>query len=162
MMRRFASLWFPTWPTDRWRRRNRPVDRPTVLVAAVQGATRLTAVDALAAGEGLAPGMTLADARALAAEIHVAEADPGADVEALDALAVWATRYAPFAAIDGADGIVIDITAAAHLFGSEAPNRERHLKLPAEMAHLFAARPDAIARTVEIAERCRFSLDELR
>ena len=30
------------------------------------------------------------------------------------------------------------------------------------MARLFARYPDAIARTVEIADRCRFSLDELR
>ncbi|MBX6323173.1 MAG: error-prone DNA polymerase, partial [Rhodospirillaceae bacterium] len=43
-----------------------------------------------------------------------------------------------------------------------AANAERHMKSPAEMARLFAAWPEAIARTVEIAERCRFSLDELR
>ncbi|MBM3515254.1 MAG: error-prone DNA polymerase [Alphaproteobacteria bacterium] len=43
-----------------------------------------------------------------------------------------------------------------------AVNAERHLKSPAEMARLFADHPDAIARTVEIAERCSFSLDELR
>ena len=30
------------------------------------------------------------------------------------------------------------------------------------MARLFARWPDAIARSVEIAERCRFSLDELK
>ena len=30
------------------------------------------------------------------------------------------------------------------------------------MARLFARHPDAVARTQEIAERCRFSLDELR
>jgi error-prone DNA polymerase len=41
-------------------------------------------------------------------------------------------------------------------------NPERHLKPPEEMARLFARYPDAIARTLEIAERCRFSLDELR
>jgi error-prone DNA polymerase len=41
-------------------------------------------------------------------------------------------------------------------------NAERHLKAPAEMARLFRDYPDAIARTVEIAERIRFSLDELR
>jgi len=41
-------------------------------------------------------------------------------------------------------------------------NAERHLKSPAEMAALFAAAPTAIARTVEIADRCHFSLDELR
>jgi error-prone DNA polymerase len=43
-----------------------------------------------------------------------------------------------------------------------AENAERHLKPPAEMARLFAAFPDAIARTVEIAEACRFSLGDLR
>ena len=39
---------------------------------------------------------------------------------------------------------------------------DRTLKPPAEMARLFAAYPEALARTGEIADRCRFSLDELR
>ena len=43
-----------------------------------------------------------------------------------------------------------------------AVNAERHLKPPEEMARLFASFPDAIARTLEIAEACRFSLDELQ
>ncbi|MHA1113819.1 MAG: PHP domain-containing protein, partial [Alphaproteobacteria bacterium] len=43
-----------------------------------------------------------------------------------------------------------------------AANAERHLKPPAEMARLFAAWPEAVARTAEIAARCRFSLDDLR
>ena len=43
-----------------------------------------------------------------------------------------------------------------------AVNAERHLKPPAEMARLFASFPEAIARTVEIAEACRFSLGELK
>jgi len=41
-------------------------------------------------------------------------------------------------------------------------NAERHLKAPAEMVRLFAAYPEAVARTVEVAAACRFSLDELR
>jgi len=41
-------------------------------------------------------------------------------------------------------------------------NAERYLKSPQQMAALFAACPEAIARTVEVAERCTFSLDELR
>jgi error-prone DNA polymerase len=41
-------------------------------------------------------------------------------------------------------------------------NAERHLKSPAAMAALFHAYPDALARTAEIADRIRFSLDELR
>jgi len=41
-------------------------------------------------------------------------------------------------------------------------NAERHLKPPAEMARLFRERPEAVARTLDVVERCRFSLDELR
>ncbi len=41
-------------------------------------------------------------------------------------------------------------------------NAERHLKSPEDMARLFAGHEDAIARTVEIADACTFSLDELR
>src|SRR6516165_6140460 len=41
-------------------------------------------------------------------------------------------------------------------------NAKRHLKSPAEMARLFARFPGAIARTVEIAEACTFSLGELK
>ncbi|WP_232631998.1 error-prone DNA polymerase [Methylobacterium sp. Leaf118] len=37
----------------------------------------------------------------------------------------------------------------------------RHLVAPAEAERLMARHPDALARTGEIAERCRFSLDEL-
>ncbi|MEQ8967893.1 MAG: error-prone DNA polymerase [Azospirillaceae bacterium] len=40
-------------------------------------------------------------------------------------------------------------------------NAERHLKAPAEMARLFRDHPEALARTVAIAEACSFSLDEL-
>jgi error-prone DNA polymerase len=44
---------------------------------------------------------------------------------------------------------------------SLAANGERYLKPGAEMARLFPGHEDAVARTMEIAERCRFSLDEL-
>ena len=42
-----------------------------------------------------------------------------------------------------------------------AQNAERHLKPPAEMARLFADWPHAIRATREIADSCRFSLNEL-
>jgi error-prone DNA polymerase len=41
-------------------------------------------------------------------------------------------------------------------------NAERHLKPGAEMARLLGHWPDALARTLEITDACRFSLDELR
>src|SRR5215467_2928632 len=43
-----------------------------------------------------------------------------------------------------------------------AANAERHLKPPQEMARLFRGHEDAVERSLEIVERCRFSLDELR
>ncbi|MFM7561719.1 MAG: error-prone DNA polymerase [Planctomycetota bacterium] len=42
------------------------------------------------------------------------------------------------------------------------PNAERHLRAIAERQRQFAAAPDALARTLEVADRCRFRLDELR
>ena len=41
-------------------------------------------------------------------------------------------------------------------------NAERHLKPPQEMARLFAGHEEALARTIEIADACTFSLDELK
>lgn len=41
-------------------------------------------------------------------------------------------------------------------------NAERYLKPADEMARLFVDDPDAVARTIEIADRCHFQLDELR
>ena len=41
-------------------------------------------------------------------------------------------------------------------------NAERHIKPPHEMARLFKDFPDALIRTTQIAQACRFSLDQLR
>ncbi len=43
-----------------------------------------------------------------------------------------------------------------------AANAERHLKPAAEMRRLFRGQDAAVAATLEIAQACRFSLDELR
>jgi error-prone DNA polymerase len=42
------------------------------------------------------------------------------------------------------------------------PNGERYLKPPAQMHRLFADCPETLRRGIELAERCSFSLDELR
>ena len=51
------------------------------------------------------------------------------------------------------------VAAAGHLLH---PNAERHLKSPQEMQRLFARWPHAICAAREVADRCNFSLDELR
>jgi error-prone DNA polymerase len=42
------------------------------------------------------------------------------------------------------------------------PNAQRHLKTWEEIAAAFASAPQAVSRTREIADRCTFSLDQLR
>lgn len=52
--------------------------------------------------------------------------------------------------------------SVAELGERRFPNAERFLKSANEMATLFAECPEALAHTIEIADRCDFSLDELR
>jgi len=122
--RRYLILWLPYWAAERWlrafhRRTAEPLPGPFALIGADQGGIRLTALNEAARRIGLSAGMTLADARALLPDLGVAEADPQADRMALSDLADWCGRYAPWTAVDGADGIRIDITGSAHLFGGE-------------------------------------------
>ncbi|MFN5820815.1 MAG: DNA polymerase Y family protein, partial [Novosphingobium sp.] len=65
-------------------------------------------------------GTMLADARALCPELAVAPADPAGDRALLEALALWAQRWGPWSALDLPDGLVVDVTGVAHLFGGEA------------------------------------------
>jgi protein ImuB len=80
------------------------------------------AADAAALALRLYPGMAATQARALYGGLIVQDADPHADLAALERLALWALKlYAPVVAADLPDGLVIDATGAAHRFGGEAP-----------------------------------------
>lgn len=77
------------------------------------------ALSRAARAAGLTVGMRLADARAACPALLTAPAEPEADRRALEALAQWCGRWTPWPATDGADGILLDITGCAHLFGGE-------------------------------------------
>ncbi len=115
-------MWLPRLPTDRLKRiAAAPADRPVAVYAKTGNAFALTAVDARAAASGLASGMPLADARALCTALHAVEADQSADAQFLDAIAEWCEQYTPVVAPDPPDGLFLDITGCAHLFGGELP-----------------------------------------
>ena len=78
------------------------------------------AANAAAVAAGLRPGMPVTKAQVLVPDLIVQDAEPAADVEALDRLATWVLRYAPVVAPDPPDGIIIDSTGADHLHGGEA------------------------------------------
>ena len=73
-----------------------------------------------AARLGLITGMALADARAMYPALKAADVDPHADAALLTAVADWCDRYTPLVGLDAPDGILLDITGCAHLFGGEA------------------------------------------
>ncbi|MBV9523089.1 MAG: DNA polymerase Y family protein [Alphaproteobacteria bacterium] len=84
------------------------------------GSRRLVAaVNEAAAAAGIAPGLPLADAQAFLPGLAVCESDPAGDAAALRRLAEWCGRWSPWTAPDGADGILLDITGCAHLWGGE-------------------------------------------
>jgi len=89
-------------------------------VTETAGRRLLAAVSPAAAGAGLAPGMPLADALSFLPGLATRPADPAADAAGLTRLAEWCGRYSPWTAPDGADGIKVEITGSAHLWGGEA------------------------------------------
>ena len=109
------------WPVDRLRRQDgTPSDRPLVLAGRIGSRRVVTAVDALAAGVGLRPGMPVSKAQALVPDLRIAPANVAEDLASLERLAFWILqRIAPIVAVDPPDGIVIDASGATHLHGGE-------------------------------------------
>jgi protein ImuB len=120
-------VWLPRLPTDRLRRLQRqngvaasPDDAPLIVTAKIDNALQLVALNDAAANAGLMAGMPLATARAMLPALEVIDADPVADAKTLNAIADWCDRFTPLVALDGVDGLFLDITGCAHLFGGEA------------------------------------------
>jgi protein ImuB len=97
---------------------------PFATVIAKSGRQLLAAVNPAAAARGLRAGMPLADALSFLPGLATRPAEPAEDAAALHRLAEWCGRYSPWTAPDhqtnGADGIKIEITGSAHLWGGEA------------------------------------------
>ena len=124
-MTRVVSLFLPTWPTDRWRRKAGniapPVEAPLVLVGRSGSRRIVLAADAAAWAAGLRVGMSIAAAQVRAPGLVLRDAEPKADAEALERLALWLLQHiAPIVAPDPPEGILIDSTGADHLHGGEA------------------------------------------
>ena len=113
-------MWLRRLATDRIANRSSAPADALIIAGPVRGALRLTAVNDAAAALRLKAGMPLADARAMYPAIAVADADEAADRRLLEAIADWCDRYTPLVGLDPPDGLVLDVTGCAHLFGGEA------------------------------------------
>lgn len=146
-------MWLRRLSTDRIERRlSAPADGPRVVVASIKGAQQITALNDAAVRLGLKAGLGLADARARYPSLPVVEADFEADRRMLEAIADWCDRYTPLIGLDPPDGLLLDVTGCAHLFGGEsALARDLLLRLKRQG---FAARA-AVADTVGCAGASR-------
>ena len=121
-MKRVVSVWLPAWPISRLKRAEPqavPSRQPFALVESGVHGLAITAVNGAAARAGIEPGTALSDARAAHPTLVSRAAEPENDRIALLKLARWAGRYGPNRHVDGGDGLWIDITGVAHLFGGE-------------------------------------------
>lgn len=125
--RRILALWLPNLAAQRVLRqrlgrswRSRPVEHPPLVISRMEANSRLiAAIDGQAERLSLKHGMGIADARAIHPGIDVVEADAVSDRRLLESLADWCDRYTPLVALDGEDGLFLDITGCTHLFGGE-------------------------------------------
>ncbi|THD83549.1 DNA polymerase Y family protein [Aliigemmobacter aestuarii] len=119
--RRILSLWFPRLAAERWLRLLRlALPQPFAVVADRNGAQVLTSLSPEAEAAGLRPGQPLRDATAMCPGLLTRPADPVAEARFLDTLTRWAGKFSPWVAQEAPDGLVIDLTGCAHLFGGEA------------------------------------------
>jgi protein ImuB len=137
--RRILSIWLARLSVDRWRLAHAPEAQaaadaaPTALILETAHGPRITAANDAGLTAGARVGMLLADARALCPDLAAVPADPAGDLAALEKLALWAQRWGPWSALDPPDGLLVDVTGAAHLFGGEDA-------LLADVMRAFAAR----------------------
>ena len=131
-MLRAISLYLPNWPVYLLRRRDRArasrtgtparQDEPVILTQSIGPRPLVAACCPRARKIGIAPGMTVADARALvrSGALRIEPFEPAHDDAALHALARWATRFTPAVAASPPGGLLLNVTGCMRLFGGEA------------------------------------------
>ena len=118
--KRIISLWLPHF-TAEWRLREigEIGGGPFAIVSEVSGATRISSLNQTAEAQGLARGMSLSDARAMAPDLITRSGMPEREAAALAAIARWAGRFSPFIATEEGEALVMDASGCAHLFGGK-------------------------------------------
>ena len=111
----------PQLAIERWAKTSgAPAEARVALVEEGAHGQLVAAVTEAARSAGARPGMRLTDARALDPGLVAVPADGDGDRAFVERLARWASRWSPLVEVDGADGLRLDSTGVAHLFGGEA------------------------------------------
>lgn len=126
--KRYLYIWLPRLSLDRLARaEDVRLNGPFVTCREERGAFRVVNANPSAREQGIGPGASLADARALCPDLLSEPVDPQSEVALLRALRRWCDRFTPSVAVDEApltkgdnpDGLQLDVSGATHLFGGE-------------------------------------------
>ncbi|TFF34496.1 Y-family DNA polymerase [Mucilaginibacter psychrotolerans] len=120
MEKRYMAIWFRHLLTD-WLALRRPElkEQPFVIAAPERNRMTITATSPLAEAEGIHTGMAVADAKACSAGLQVIDEVAGKAAKLLRQLGLYCIRYSPIVAVDLPDGLLLDISGCAHLWGGE-------------------------------------------
>lgn len=119
-MKRYAAIHFRHLTTD-WLTLRDPKlkDIPFVTAIPDHGRLRVTATNIYAEKQDIHVGMVVADSKALVPELEVIGEIPGLNERLLKAIGLWCIRFTPTISVDAPDGLVLDISGCAHLWGGE-------------------------------------------
>ena len=152
-------VWLPNWPIQRLSIAQPQLKRQALILHTESGrrGPEVVAASRTAVDMGIAPGLPVAEARALAGisamnggvqfELH----DPWADRASLKTLAHWCQQFTPIFGIDDADqpqSLLLDISGCVHLFGSEQQLGEQVVRSFAAKGYVVQV---AIADTISAA-----------
>src|SRR6185312_10270877 len=143
------SVYLPQWEVELVRRRSRatrqslagkslkPRHLPLMLIGETARQERVVRCCPAASAAGVFPGMSVAEAKALCPAARVMPFEPDSSRNAFDPLAQWAMRFSPMVMVDPtavggatggtgpaanfatAEGLLLEVTGVAHLFGGE-------------------------------------------
>lgn len=118
--RRILSLWFPRLGAERLLRLDRGLtEAPLAVVTDIRNMQVLVSLSAAASEAGLTPGQPLRDAQAMCPGLVARLQNPVAEAAFLGGLRRWAGKFSPWVAEEPPEGLLVDLTGCAHLFGGE-------------------------------------------
>jgi len=118
--RRIIAIWFPYMGAERILRKTKhSLGKPVVIVAKKSQSEIISSISAAAQYKGLFVGQSLRDASAICPHLFVQTQNSYAETQFLKGICRWSSKFSPWVATEGNNGLIIDITGCSHLFGGE-------------------------------------------
>jgi protein ImuB len=116
--RRLRQLWVAIHLPDLALAADAPADLPVAVIdLAAQGPQTVVACNARAARLGIAAGLKLSAAVALATDLCVQAREPAEEARRLAELARLSTSFTPVVCVESADDLLLEVRASQRLFG---------------------------------------------